>query len=30
VFGSAFDFGDVFRNIFFFGDVWGLLKKNVV
>jgi hypothetical protein len=26
-FGSAFDFGDVFRNIFFSGDVWGFKKK---
>ena len=30
VFGSAFDFGDVFWNIFFSGDVWGLLKKSAV
>jgi hypothetical protein len=28
MFGSVFDFGDVFWNMFYFGDVSGLQKKE--
>jgi hypothetical protein len=30
MFGCTFDFGDVFWNIVFFGDVFGLLTKSAV